>query len=172
VAPSPSAAATTHPTTDGSPPPSTLTSTPSPTLYPSECNPTDQDAYVYLPSRLEVRSECISVTGIVRGAYVTEDGDAIIDLDLDEPYKKFLVEANFTTLFNINGTLHVEIICFGEPSNPIALLVCSSNPDPLRQPLPEVGQHIAVEGRWVLDNGHTGYAEIHPVYRWSVLTTP
>ncbi len=141
------------------------TNTPLPPTLAAECSPTDQDAYVFAPGRLQVQSPCIHVVGIVKGAYDSDDGDGIIDLDLDPTFKHFLVPANFTTLFNINGTLHVEIICHAAKSESI----CAQNPDPLRQPLPKVGQHIWAEGRWVLDWGHTGYAELHPVYRWGVV---
>jgi len=141
------------------------TNTPLPPTLAAECSPTDQDAYVYSPGRLQVRSPCIHVIGTVKGAYDANDGDGIIDLDLDPPFKHFLVPANFTTLFNINGTLHVEIICHGAKS----VSICTQNPNPLRQPLPKVGQRISAEGRWVLDMGHRGYAELHPVYRWEVI---
>jgi len=35
--------------------------------------------------------------------------------------------------------------------------------------LPSVGMHVWMEGRYVLDLDHGGWAELHPLYRWGRL---
>lgn len=133
----------------------------------AQCDPADQDAFVYSPDRLEVLSPCIRVSGVVRNIISNPfDGDLVMGLELDPPFEGYLTAANRASL---GGTLHVEVICHGEPLiiNPRARSACSQNPDPLRGPLPAVGAHVWMEGRWVLDHSHGGWAELHPLYRWS-----
>lgn len=134
---------------------------------PAQCDPADQDAFVYSPDRLEVLSPCIRVSGVVRNIISNPfDGDLIMGLAPDPPFEQYLTAANRASL---GGTLHVEVICHGERLiiNPRARSACSQNPDPLSGPLPAVGAHVWMEGRWVLDHSHGGWAELHPLYRWS-----
>jgi len=42
---------------------------------------------------------------------------------------------------------------------------CAVDADPLTQ-LPVIGQHVWLEGRYVLDSNHFYWAELHPPYRW------
>lgn len=135
------------------------------TPQPAQCEPTNQDQYVYLEDRLEVVSPCIRVTGTV-GNIVNNpvDGDATMALIVDPAFQQYLTLANREEL---NGALHVEVICFlGPIINPNARASCAANPDPVRGPLPRVGEHVWMEGRWVLDHSHGGWAELHPLYRW------
>ncbi len=145
---------------------------PRPTPIPPECVPNDQDKYVYNPSRLQVISPCVRVSGAVKSVFVPsngEDGDASFQLDLDEPFQRYLNEASRKYQ---NGHMHVEIICYVKPSffsTPLAFFVCPQDPNPYRGPLPSIEQHIWAEGRLVLDMGHAGWAELHPLYRWGSL---
>jgi hypothetical protein len=148
---------TSTPLPTATPTPTTApTITPPPTLTP-ECVPTDQDKYVWGPERLHVFSPCIRVTGIVKkvdtGNAVEHDGDAIVELALDPPFspERYLWPEN-------HGTLHVEVICYYRFQ-----MGCVNDPDPLLE-LPFVGQHVWMEGRWVLDKN--GKSELHPLYRW------
>lgn len=148
------------------------TLTPMPTSLPPQCTPTDQDAYVFWPTRFKIMSPCIAVQGVVRRSYLNApDGDWIIDVDLDQPYKKYLVPANFTDLHGVRGALHVEAVCEAAPTEEFASDVCAKNPSPLPKPMPRSGQHVWMQGRWVLDNPWTGtgWAELHPLYRWGVI---
>ncbi len=147
----------------------TETPLPSPTL---ECQPTDQDEYVFDPRRLQVLRACVIVTGVVKESFVNKpDGDAIIELVPDKPYEKYLTAANFNVY---GGALHLEIICYIRGSV-FGTALCPKNKTALLDPLPKVGQRIRVEGRWVLDKNHPDvnsnqfWAELHPVYRWSVI---
>lgn len=137
---------------------------------PAQCQPTNQDAYVYSPDRLEILSPCIRVTGVVDNVVTNPfDGDAVMGLRLDPDYERFLTAANRSAL---GGTLHIEIICYVMPPPPFgerARANCSLDPNPLRGPLPSAGEHVWMEGRWVLDHSHGGWAELHPLYRWGML---
>lgn len=135
----------------------------------ARCQPTSQDAYVYSPDRLEILSPCIRVTGVLENSVTNPiDGDAVMALRVDPPYDKYLTAVNRSSL---GGTLHIEIICYADPLpfNGRAKSNCSFNPNPLRAPLPSAGEHVWMEGRWVLDHSHGGWAELHPLYRWGVL---
>ena len=135
------------------------------TPVPAQCELTDQDAYVYSEDRLEALSPCIHVTGTVANIINNPfDGDATMGLEVDPPFAQYLTATNIAAL---NGTLHIEVICFlGPIVNPNARAACAANPDPLRFGIPHVGQHVWMEGRWVLDHSHGGWAELHPLYRW------
>jgi len=126
------------------------------------CTPTDQDQYIYHPERLEVKSACIRVTGIVNAVRSEPDGDVHIRLDLDQAYRYLLTDAND----NQYGDLVVEPVCYHKVTQEDALDTCASDPDPYSRELPEVGQHIWMEGRYVLDKDHGSWAELHPLYRW------
>lgn len=135
-----------------------------------KCTPTNQDQYVLEPERFRILAECIRVSGVVRKAHVnSEDMDALIDLELDDAFKKFLTDANYDDLADSEklprgvGYLHLEIVCYSRSE---ARAICANNLNALREPLPKVGQRIWVEGRWVLDLNHNEWAELHPVYRW------
>lgn len=139
------------------------------TLQPAQCEPTDQDAYVYSPDRLEVLSPCIRVSGIVQGvSFNPFDGDALVELKVDAEFERYLTRANQVER---GGNLHVEIVCFSNSliMNSHARSACAQDPDPLRGFMPAIGQHVRMEGRWVLDHSHGGYAELHPLYRWEAL---
>jgi len=58
-------------------------------------------------------------------------------------------------------------ICVGSVTQASAKAACAANPNPLRK-LPKVGQHVWMEGRYVLDLEHDDWAELHPLYRWGV----
>ncbi len=138
--------------------------------FVNECEPNDQDRYVYRPSRLQVLSECIRVTGTVKAVYLPgagDDGDVGIQLAVDSPFERPLNDANRKYQ---NGYLHVESVCYSQPAwwNISTIISCAVDPDPYRGPFPSVGQRVWMEGKWVLDVGHEGWAELHPLYRWGL----
>jgi hypothetical protein len=138
----------------------TPTPRPTPTPTPSSCSPTDQDRYVYDPSRLKVLQACLYVTGTVVSTTHEPDGDVHIRLRLDAPNVKYLTQANYDYQ---NGTLVVEPVCVTSGD-----AICNSDPDPLTV-LPSDGAHVWMEGRYVLDLQHNSWAELHPLYRWGHL---
>jgi hypothetical protein len=138
-----------------------------PPLIPADstCVPTDQDQYVWRPARLQLLHPCVRAAGIVMELDATEpDGDLHMHLQLDPAFQALL------TVGNQKGYLIVEAICQTTPVLIEALRICASDPDPYPGPLPDIGDHVWVEGRYVLDLGHNSQAELHPLYRWGLIT--
>ncbi len=127
------------------------------------CKPTDQDRYVYHPWRLQVVRACIRVSGTVDAIRREADGDLHILLRLDAPYRSLLRPANQGEEL---GDLVIEPVCVGKVSQSDAIPICRSDPDPLPNRFPAVGEHVWMEGRYVLDTDHGDWAELHPLYRW------
>jgi hypothetical protein len=71
---------------------------------------------------------------------------------------------------NEPGNLDVEAVCTLPPVEPIVMALCASDPNPVTGPYPPVGAHVWMEGRYVLDLGHEAHAELHPLYRFGVLS--
>jgi hypothetical protein len=130
---------------------------------PAQCRPSDQDRYVYHPARLHILQSCIHVTGVVEASRIENDGDLHLQLRLDAPYQALLQPANRLE----QGDLVVEPVCASLPLQPDALDVCVGDPHPVLD-LPAPGQHVWMEGRYVLDGEHGNWAELHPLYRWGV----
>ena len=130
---------------------------------PATCKRTDQDRYVYNPSRLAVQAACIRVTGTVEAIRHEADGDLHILLALDSAYVHLLRPANQGEEL---GDLVVEPVCVRSVSQTDAIALCASDPDPFPGPFPVVGERIWMEGRYVFDLEHGGWAELHPLYRW------
>lgn len=145
------------------PPSATATSKPAPTPKPTACLPTDQDQYVYNPDRLDAQAACIHVTGTVEAVRREADGDLHILLALDPAFAYLLTPANQGEEL---GDLVVEPACVKPVTQTDAIAICASDPDPLAGPFPSVGDTIWMEGRYVFDLEHSGWAEFHPLYRW------
>ena len=140
----------------------TRTPTAPSTPRPTACKPTDQDRYVYHPYRLVVQAACIRVTGTVEAIRREADGDVHILLALDPAYAHLLTPANQGVEL---GDLVVEPVCVHSVSQTDAIAVCASDPDPMGA-LPGVGDRVWMEGRYVFDSDHGGWAELHPLYHW------
>ena len=126
------------------------------------CKPTDQDRYIYRPSRLDLLRPCILVTGTVAAIRIEADGDLHILLALDPAYQSLLRPANQGEEL---GDLVVEPVCVRSVTQSDAIAICRSDPDPYAGAFPEVGEHIWMEGRYALDLEHGSWAELHPLYR-------
>jgi hypothetical protein len=153
-APSPGSSSTPRLSTSATPPP-----------VPSAagCTPTDQDRYVYHPGRLAVQVACLRVTGTVAAVRYEADGDLHILLALDPAFAHLLTPANQGVEL---GDLVIEPVCVRPVSQADAIATCASDPDPLAGPFPVVGERVWMEGRYVFDLDHGGWAELHPLYRW------
>jgi hypothetical protein len=127
------------------------------------CTPTDQDRYVYRPARLEALASCIRVVGTVIGSSTEADGDIHINIRLDDAYRGVLKPGNEFEA----GDLIVEPVCQVAPPQADAIRICASDPAPLER-VPRAGDHVWLEGRYVLDLQHHAWAELHPLYRWDV----
>jgi len=133
----------------------------------STCVPGNQDPYVWRPARLQLISPCVRATGTLMEMSDAEaDGDIHMELLLDAPYESLLTAGNQRD----NGHLVLEAVCQYTPPLIEALRICASDPDPYRGPFPQIGDHIWVEGRYVLDLWHESQAELHPLYRWGMIT--
>ena len=156
------------PTTEASTSPPELPASPGVASYPAiGCAPTDQDRYVYNPDRLVVKARCLRVSGVIDAVRQEADGDLHILLRLDAPYQRYLTPANQGQEL---GDLVVEPVCVHPVSQADAIAACAADPDPI-QNLPHTGMRVWMEGRYVLDMGHGGWAELHPLYRWGPATT-
>ncbi len=129
------------------------------------CTPGDQDPFVYRPERLPVLRPCLHVTGTVEEFEIAPDGDVHFNVRVDAPYQGLIVEGNKIAE---NGYLVVESVCQVLTVHADVLRLCASNPDPVAN-LPQIGDHVWLEGRYVLDVGHLAWAELHPLYRWGEL---
>lgn len=145
--------------------PATANPTAPATSTPAACKPTDQDRYVYHPYRLAVQAACIRVTGVIQAVRQEADGDFHILLALDPQYAYLLTPANQGVEL---GDLVVEPICVRSVTQTDAIAICASDPDPLPPPYPVVGGRVWMEGRYVFDLDHAGWAEVHPLYRWGI----
>ena len=150
----------------GCAPSSSATSLPSPTPKVELCVPGDQDGYTYRPARLKALLPCIRVVGTVVSSEAEQDGDIHINVRLDDAYRGVLVAGNDFE----DGNLIVEPVCQLPPLQADAIRVCAADPAPLGS-LPMIGDHVWLEGRYVLDLQHHAWAELHPLYRWG-RTTP
>lgn len=129
------------------------------------CRPSDQDPYTYRPARLRPLLPCIRVVGTVVSSELEQDGDAHINVRLDDAYRGVLVPGNDAE----DGNLIVEPVCQFPPLQADAIRVCAADAAPLLS-VPAVGDHVWLEGRYVLDLQHHSWAELHPLYRWGHLT--
>jgi hypothetical protein len=127
------------------------------------CTPTDQDHFVYRPARLQTLAPCIRVIGTVMGTSTEADGDIHINVRLDDLYRIVLRPGNDFE----DGDLIVEPVCQVAPPQADAIRICASDAAPLDR-TPQVGDHVWLEGRYVLDLQHHIWAELHPLYRWGV----
>lgn len=167
ASPTPSRSQTSSPSR---PPPPVTTPIPTLELTPipvqPNCEPTDQDAYVYNPTRLVVLAACIRVSGVVEAIRTEADGDLHILLALDPEFVGLLRPANQGVEL---GDLVVEPVCVRQVTQSDAVATCAADVDPLDAPLPGIGGHVWMEGRYVLDSEHGAWAELHPLYRWGPL---
>jgi len=127
------------------------------------CLPTDQDADVYHPARLVVITACIQVTGTVYSIKTEADGDLHIRLTVDPAFASLINAVNVSGQL---GKLVVEPVCEKPVTQADAITTCAADTDPLVITGLNVGAHVWMEGRYVTDSQHGGWAELHPLYRW------
>ncbi len=116
-------------------------------------------SHVYNPDRLEVVKQCITVSGAVEHVIPEGDGEYRLLLRLDIAYANLTNDVNNR---DQHGDLVVEIICARTVTRSDAAAACDNYANTIL--IPTVDQHVTVSGPYVLDNGHDGWAEIHPVY--------
>lgn len=134
-------------------------------LATSTCTPGNQDRYVYRPARLRRVAACIRAHGTIVTRTMEADGDIHLQLRLDAPDRVLLNAGSAEE----GGNLVVEAICQFPPLRADAIRICATNPDPFPGPLPNVGDHVWMEGRYVVEVQHGAWSELHPLYRWGAM---
>jgi len=151
---------------------------PTPAESPSTVEGCDTSiaSHVYHPSRLTVKQDCISVTGIIvdatakqskhpaEGVRHEKDGDTHGWLKVDPGNESLLNQGNIS---DEDGNLVFEIVCRFPVSQPDAQSACQGYTDHVV--LPPVGSHVRITGRYVQDTFHAKWMEIHPVSSITVI---
>ena len=119
--------------------------------------------HVYHPQRLEIREQCISVSGTIQKVRREPDGDDHIQLKLDPAYAGFINKENVARQ---DGDLVVEPVCENPVTQADAKAACRDYHSDIV--VPPVGSHVTIVGSYVLDNDH-GWMEIHPATSISVI---
>ena len=128
--------------------------------------------HVYHPSRLLVRQDCITVTGVLVDATAGQahhepdgvrhegDGDTHGWLQVDSPFVSLINAGNRS---DEAGNLVFEIVCHYSVTQPDAKPACAGFTD--HTTIPPVGTHVAITGTFVQEKNHKQWNEIHPVSR-------
>ncbi len=147
-------------------PSATESAAPSESSSAAVCVPGDQDADVYHPARLVVITACLRVTGTIYSSKAEPDGDLHIRLTVDPPYANLINPVNGSGQL---GKLVIEPVCEHKVTQADAVATCAADADPINVSGLTVGAHVWMEGRYVTDMQHGGWAELHPLYRWGLL---
>ncbi len=136
---------------------SSLAATPSPAI--TGCRAGPPEAGVHNPDRLHVLAACEHAAGVAVDVAHEADGDYHVWFRVDPGYEFLLNSENH---FQGRPAMLAEITPDCPPgTNPpdgAAAAKCPMS----RLPIPRVGEHVAIDGPWVLDVDH-GWREIHPV---------
>jgi hypothetical protein len=131
----------------------------------SGCRAGTPEAGVYQPDRLKVVDPCRHAAGVVVDVAAEDDGDHHVWFRPDPGYESLMNAENH---FQARPAMLAEITpdCQGNPADGEAASKCPRS----RLEIPKLGDHIAVDGPWVLDMNH-GWNEIHPVDSIAILGT-
>jgi hypothetical protein len=123
------------------------------------CRTGPPEAGVHNPDRLQVLDPCKHATGIAVDVAYEDDGDYHVWFKLDPGFEYLL---NSEDHFQAQPAMLAEITpdC-PEAINPPDAQSAARCPKS-KLPIPVVGDHVAIDGPWVLDVDH-GWREIHPV---------
>jgi hypothetical protein len=137
---------------------STPISTPSP-LAANACRTGPPEAGVHNPDRLRVLDPCKHAVGIAVDVAFENDGDYHVWFKVDPGFEYLL---NLEDHFQAQPAMLAEITpdC-AEATNPPDAQSAARCPKS-KLSIPVIGNHIAIDGPWVLDLDH-GWREIHPV---------
>lgn len=131
--------------------------------------------HVYHPSRLLVKLDCVTVTGVIVDATASQshhqpdgvrheaDGDTHGWLRLDSAFANLVNGGNAADEEN---NLVFEIVCHYTVTQTDAKPSCAGFVDHTAIPL--VGSHVAITGTLVQEKNHGKWMEIHPVSRIKV----
>ena len=135
-----------------------------PVVSPSQllvagCRLGPPEAGVYSPDRLQLLDPCKHAEGTVVDVAHEVDGDYHVWFKPDAGYEALLNAQNH---FQAQPAMLAEITpdcdLATNPTDARSAARCPRS----RLPIPSLGDHIAIDGPWVLDTDH-GWREIHPV---------
>jgi hypothetical protein len=102
---------------------------------------------------------CKHAEGVVVDVALEEDGDYHLWFRPDPGYEYLLnAENHFQAQPAMLAEITPECPSSTNPPDARAAARCPKS----KLPIPAIGQHIAVDGPWVLDTDH-GWREVHPV---------
>jgi len=128
--------------------------------------------HVYNPSRLLVKQDCLTITGVIADATASQshhqadgvrhekDGDTHGWLTVDPQYASLINDGNTS---KEGGNLVFELVCHYTVSQTDAKPTCAGFVD--HTAIPAVGTHVAITGTFVQEKNHSKWNEIHPVSR-------
>jgi len=132
---------------------------PSPSPIVAGCRPGPAEAGVHSPDRLKVLDACKHAEGTVVNVASKDDGDFHVWFRPDPGYASLLNAQNH---FQAQPAMLAEITpdcdLATNPPDAQSAARCPKS----RLSIPSPGDHIAIDGPWVLDTDH-GWNEIHPV---------
>jgi hypothetical protein len=139
--------------------PANGSSSASPTPVATGCRSGPPEAGVHNPDRLQVLDPCKHAEGIVVDVAHEDDGDYHVWFRPDAGYEYLLNPNNH---FQARPAMLAEITpdCPASTNPPNAQSAARCPKTSL--PIPKLGDHIAIDGPWVLDTDH-GWREVHPV---------
>lgn len=133
-------------------------------LSPGLCDPTLWN-HIYHPSRLQIITSCMQVTGTIEFKRKEKDGDEHILLRLDPGQEGLINQYNKERQ---KGCLVLEPVCVHGVTQEDAKDACRNFVSTVT--IPKVGTHVRVTGSYVIDLEHK-WTEIHPVTSFEILDT-
>jgi hypothetical protein len=132
---------------------------PSPSKSTGGCRSGPPEAGIHNPDRLTVLDPCRHAEGVAVDVAHEDDGDYHVWFRPDPGYEYLLNAENH---FQAKPAMLAEITpdCPAATNPPDAQSAARCPKSTL--PIPKLGDHIALDGPWVLDTDH-GWREIHPV---------
>jgi hypothetical protein len=148
-------------------------------LGPGRCKPGPPLAGVYLPFRLHVKNDCVTVSGTVDCLRHEDDGDIHIRLRVDPAYRRLLTPANALQQCAGHAGPHLVVEIIPQHGHLPFLTNNASRGGFVTPRTPAVGDHVTVTGPLVWDTNAlhdliypgknvANWAEIHPAWNVTV----
>lgn len=129
--------------------------------------------HVYHPTRLIVKTACVTVTGTIVDATSGNEPDGVRHEADGDTHGWLRVDPQFSGMLNAgnqsaeSGNLVFEIVCRYPVTQKDAQSACQGYSDQVQ--LPPVGSHVSIVGSYVQDTFHAQWNEIHPVTSISIV---
>jgi len=148
-------------------------------LGSGRCKPGSPLAGVYLPFRLHVKNDCVTVSGTVDCLRREDDGDIHIRMRVDPAYRRLLTPANAFQRCAGHAGPHLVVEIIPQHGHLPFLTNSASRGGFVTPAAPAVGDHVTVTGPLVWDSNilHdliypgknvANWAEIHPAWNVTV----